>query len=101
MSMSSQRAAELPLDPHEADEPLFAPGAGGLIDYCTRDGADSLRRKIEAYWKERGSDVMVTLHNVGFHPAIRAARYEIRSDLVNGLPRGRAKRAANSNDEPA
>ncbi len=99
--MSNQRAVELAAEPLEADTPLFAPGAGGLVDYCTRDGADSLRRKIEAYWGERGCDVMVTLHNAGFHAAIRAARYEIRSDLVNGLPRSRVKRAANSNDEPA
>lgn len=89
--MSSQRAAELVIEPSDAETPLFAPGGGGLLDYCTHAGADVLRRKIESYWKERGCDVMVTLHNVGFHPAIRAARYEIRSDLVNGLPRGRAK----------
>jgi hypothetical protein len=25
--------------------------------------------------------------NVGFHPAIRAARYDVRSDMVNGMPR--------------
>ena len=99
--MSSQRAVEFAAEPLEADAHLFVPGAGGLADYCTREGADSLRRKIESYWKERGCDVIVTLHNAGFHAAIRAARYEIRSDLVNGLPRSRVKRAANSNDEPA
>ena len=98
--MSSQSAVERAVESMEADAPLFSPTSGGLIDYCTREGADSLRRKIEAYWKERGSDVLVTLHNAGFHAAIRAARYEIRSDLVNGLPRNRAKRPANSNEGP-
>ncbi|HWA00975.1 MAG TPA: hypothetical protein VG841_11750 [Caulobacterales bacterium] len=57
-------------------------------DYCSRDGAAALKEKIEAYWRERGQDVMLSLHNVGFHPAIRAARYDVRSDMVNGLPRG-------------
>ena len=56
-------------------------------DYCSRDGAVALKEKIEAYWRARGQDVMLSLHNVGFHPAIRAARFDVRSDMVNGLPR--------------
>ncbi len=60
----------------------------GDIDFCSREGAHALKAKIEAYWRERGADVMISLQNVGFHPAIRAARYDVRSDMVNGLPRG-------------
>ena len=56
-------------------------------DYCSREGAVALKEKIEAYWRDRGQDVMLSLHNVGFHPAIRAARFDVRSDMVNGLPR--------------
>jgi hypothetical protein len=63
---------------------------GEPADYCSRDGALNLKAKIEAYWKERGHTVMIALHNVGFHPAIRAARYDVRSDMVNGMPRVRA-----------
>lgn len=64
----------------------------GEFDFCTRDGASILKQKIEAYWRARGHNVQVMLHNVGFHPAIRAARYDVRSDLVNGLPRqGKAR----------
>jgi hypothetical protein len=59
----------------------------GESDYCSRDGAMALKEKIEAYWRDRGQDVMIALHNVGFHPAIRAARYDVRSDMVNGMPR--------------
>lgn len=59
----------------------------GESDYCSRDGAMALKAKIEAYWRDRGQDVMIALHNVGFHPAIRAARYDVRSDMVNGMPR--------------
>ena len=34
---------------------------------------------------------MIALHNVGFHPAIRAARFDVRSDMLNGMPRAVAK----------
>ena len=69
--------------------PAFIADRGDGPDYCSRDGALELKKKIEAYWADRGQDVTVLLHNVGFHPAIRAARFDIRSDLVNGMPRTR------------
>jgi hypothetical protein len=61
--------------------------AQGETDYCSREGASALKAKIEAYWRERGQNVMIVLNNVGFHPAIRAARFDVRSDMVNGQPR--------------
>ena len=72
----------------------FAAARGEPADYCSRDGAQALKDKIEAYWRERGQNVMIALHNVGFHPAIRAARYDVRSDMVNGMPRVRRRQAA-------
>lgn len=66
-------------------------------DYCSKDGAAELKERIESYWAERGFSVHINLCDVGFHPAIRAARFDIRSDLVNGLPRAlpsRKERAA-------
>jgi hypothetical protein len=63
----------------------------GEADFCSREGAMALKEKIEAYWRERGQNVMIALHNVGFHPAIRAARYDVRSDMVNGMPRATPK----------
>lgn len=72
-----------------ADEE-FSDSAGSShepADYCSRRGAAALKEQIEAYWAARGHHVMVALHNVGFHPAIRAARYDLRSDMVNGMPR--------------
>lgn len=79
-----------------ADESLDAWVAGGRepADYTSREGAMALKAKIEAYWRERGKDVLVALHNVGFHPAIRAARFDVRSDMVNGLPRANAAKKA-------
>lgn len=74
---------------------VSSPERGDPADYCSREGALALKAKIEAYWRERGLDVMIALHNVGFHPAIRAARYDVRSDMVNGMPRvhGAGKKA--------
>lgn len=60
---------------------------GEPADCCSRDGAVALKARIEAYWRERGQNVMIALHNVGFHPAIRAARFDVRSDMINGMPR--------------
>jgi hypothetical protein len=51
-----------------ADWQSFTPSRGES-DYCSREGAVALKEKIEAYWRERGQNVMIALHNVGFHPA--------------------------------
>jgi hypothetical protein len=69
----------------------------GETDFCSREGAAALKSQIEAYWRERGQEVMIVLHNVGFHPAIRAARFDVRSDMVNGRPRA-AGEARPAND---
>jgi hypothetical protein len=68
-----------------AAEPLFDP-VQEFPDYCGRDGAFRLKLKIEAYWRERGHIVHITLREAGFHPAIRANRYDVRSDMFNGRP---------------
>ncbi len=69
------------------DDYFVTSNRGSESDFCSRDGAQSLKAKIEAYWAERGHKVQIMLHNVGFHPAIRAARFDVRSDMVNGMPR--------------
>jgi|GEM_PF-2667166 len=85
----------LNLAPDSGEDWIGVGGSRGEQDFCSRDGAMALKEKIEAYWRERGQHVMIALHNVGFHPAIRAARYDVRSDMVNGMPRGTsAKKAA-------
>lgn len=81
-------AAERSNDTVSNDGEYFA-GSGrgaGEADFCSREGAQALKAKIEAYWAERGRSVQVMLHNVGFHPAIRAARFDVRSDMINGMP---------------
>lgn len=55
-------------------------------DYCTRGGAEQLKARIEAYWRERGYDVRIRLEHNGFVPAMRSARTDVRSNMRNGLP---------------
>ena len=76
-------------------EDTWSPHPGrGESDFCSKEGALALKEKIEAYWRERGRDVTLSLHNVGFHPAIRAARFDVRSDMINGMPRAALNGAA-------
>ncbi len=58
-------------------------------DFCTEDGAKRLKNKIEEYWRNRGFDVSVDLVDAGFVPAMRSARCDVRSNMVNGMPGGR------------
>lgn len=55
-------------------------------DFCTEDGAQRIKNKIEEYWKNRGFDVNINLVDAGFIPAMRSARTDIRSNMVNGMP---------------
>jgi len=56
-------------------------------DWCTCEGARRLKQKIEAYWTDRGYEVDIALVDAGFMPAMRSARTDVRSDMVNGMPR--------------
>jgi hypothetical protein len=62
-------------------------------DFCNADGARRLKLRIEEYWRERGYDVDVKLIEAGFVPAMRSARTDVRSDMVNGLPSRRDEEA--------
>jgi hypothetical protein len=59
----------------------------GEADFTCESGAAELKTRIEAYWRERGHEVKVVLIEAPFTQAIRAARFDVRSELVNGLPR--------------
>ena len=64
-------------------------------DFCNPDGARRLKQRIEEYWRERGYAVDIKLIEAGFVAAMRSARTDVRSDMVNGLP---AKRIDRGND---
>lgn len=59
-----------------------------LKDHHTKDGALKLASRIEVYWRRRGYDVKTELFEHGFNPLMRAQWYSVRSDMINGLPRG-------------
>lgn len=60
-----------------------------MKDWCDEDGARRLKEKIRQYWAERGYEVDVDLVDAGFVPAMRSARTDVRSNMVNGMPRRR------------
>lgn len=55
-------------------------------DFCNAEGARRLKAKIEEFWREKGFDVEVKLVEAGFVAAMRSARTDVRSDMVNGYP---------------
>ena len=55
-------------------------------DYCTREGAERLKKQIEDYWAERGREVNINLVNAGFLASMRSARTDVRSNMINGIP---------------
>jgi hypothetical protein len=60
-------------------------------DFCNVEGARRLKQRIEEYWRERGYNVDVKLIEAGFVAAMRSARTDVRSDMVNGFPSKRAE----------
>lgn len=69
------------------------------VDYCSREGATRLKARIEDYWRERGHEVIVSVLEMGFHPAVRSIRYDVRSDLINGVPQSLCQTAAPELDD--
>ena len=62
----------------------------GHGNFTDRQGAKELKTRVEAYWRERGHEVHVLLVEAPFSSAIRSARDDTRSELVDGLPRRRS-----------
>ncbi len=58
-------------------------------DFCNTEGARRLKMRIEDYWRDRGYAVDIKLVDAGFMAAMRSARTDVRSDMVNGMPRRR------------
>ena len=57
-----------------------------MKDWCNEDGAQRIKTKIKEYWTERGYDVDVDLVDAGFVAAMRSARTDVRSNMINGMP---------------
>ncbi len=63
-------------------------------NFTDRAGAAELKARIEAYWAERGFDVQVMLIEQPFVAALRTARFDVRSEMIDGLPRSCRKRGS-------
>lgn len=61
-----------------------------MKDWCDSEGAKRLAEKIRDYWTERGYEVDLDFVDAGFVAAMRSARTDVRSNMVNGMPRRRA-----------
>lgn len=60
-------------------------------DWTTAEGAEQLRREIEAHWSARGCAVRTWIRRGkssvnDYHPM-----YFVRSDMLRGTPRGEAQ----------
>ncbi len=75
-----------------APEMQFANFVRADADWTNPAGAAQLKARIEDYWRERGFEIKVTLVDGPFNAALRASRVDVRSELVNGLPRAALKR---------
>ncbi len=60
-------------------------------DSFTQPGAERVAQRIREYWRRRDYVVSVWVEPQPFHMAMREAYWIIRSDLVNGWPRRKAK----------
>jgi hypothetical protein len=58
-----------------------------MTDLCTNDGAARLANQIKEFWRKRGFDVDVETREEGFVAAMRSGRTDLRSNMVNGMPR--------------
>jgi len=60
-------------------------------DYCSKDGAHKLAKKIEEYWRAKGSKQIDTwvepgARVSGSESTSANVRFDVRTNMVNGLP---------------
>lgn len=58
-----------------------------MKNYFNEYGARELQAMIEAYWQERGHKVQVDVVPTEYDAKVRSIRYDVRSQMVNGMPR--------------
>jgi hypothetical protein len=61
-----------------------------IPEYCDQSGAQSLGRKVAEYWadpRNGGYRVRWRVEQQEFLPVTRMARWDLRTDMINGLPK--------------
>ena len=54
----------------------------------TKQKAQEILARIQAYWAEQGYTVQGTVQARGYNPRLRSTVYEVVTDMVGGLPAG-------------
>lgn len=55
-------------------------------EHCTEEKAKALAKHIRDYWAERGFDVEAWAEEMPFNHRMRSRRWDVRTDMVGGLP---------------
>jgi len=90
---------ETPMDRQTAARPVPMPRGrprdGDYPDHTTKEGAEELARRLQQYWHDSGHPQVRFWVVPGTAYVLRgAARFDVRSNLVGGLPpRGGKSRA--------
>lgn len=56
-------------------------------DHCSKSGAARLTERLADHWAELGYTVEAEVVQGPFMASLRAARVDVRSDMLNGCPR--------------
>lgn len=67
-----------------------------MAKYETESAARAILQRIQAYWAERGYEVEGQVFASGYSERLRSTVYEVRTDLVNGMPTRRSQSLANA-----
>jgi fatty acid-binding protein DegV len=70
-----------------------------MADTFTLEGAEMLAAKVAKYWAKQGHTVETWLEKVS-DPIAKRPLYFVRSDLIGGLPRGKAMNLGFEGYEP-
>lgn len=54
--------------------------------HCSLDGANTLAKRVEQYWRARGHVVNTQVDPCEFRANMKATCWQVRSDMVNGWP---------------
>ena len=65
-------------------------------DFCSLEGAEILRAMIEDYWRAKGFAVYVRPTPAGYVQEMRSTRFDLRSDMRNGMPVQREEKPAHT-----
>ena len=58
----------------------------GMGDLLTKEGAEAIKRTLQDKWPDDRYDLVVRIIQKKFTPKVRSRRFDVESNMVNGLP---------------